>query len=290
LLVEPASRGTSEAVSRPPDFAPRPGTRRISRVDDPTLTVLVLLGLAALAAGFVDAVVGGGGLIQLPALLVGLPQAAPVQILATNKIASICGTTTASATYYRRIRPDPRTFLPMMLCALVGSFGGALVATQIPRSAFEPIVLIVLIVLGAYVVLQPNLGEETLLRWSGHQHLIAAMLVGGVIGFYDGALGPGTGSFFVFALVGLLGYDFLEASAKARLANWATNLGALLLFIPAGAVLWKVGLVMGACNLVGGYIGARTAVERGSRFVRAFFLLVVSAFIVRIGGDVFGVW
>ncbi len=259
-------------------------------MDDPTLTVIVLLGLAALGAGFVDAVVGGGGLIQLPALLVGLPQAAPVQILATNKLASFCGTTTASATYYRRIRPDPRTFLPMMLCALVGSFAGAAVATQIPRAAFEPIVLVVLVVLGAYVVLQPNLGEQTLLRWSGRQHLLAAMLVGGVIGFYDGALGPGTGSFFVFALVGLLGYDFLEASAKARLANWATNLGALLLFIPAGAVLWKIGLLMGACNLVGGYIGARTAVERGSRFVRVFFLVVVSAFIVRIGGDVIGVW
>jgi uncharacterized membrane protein YfcA len=259
-------------------------------VEDPTLTVLLLLGLAALTAGFVDAVVGGGGLIQLPALLIGLPQAAPVQILATNKLASICGTTVASATYYRRIRPDPRTFLPLMLCALVGSFGGALVASQIPRSAFEPIVLVVLIVLGAYVVLQPDVGEETLLRFSGRQHVAAAMLVGGVIGFYDGALGPGTGSFFVFALVGLLGYDFLEASAKARLANWATNLGALLLFIPAGAVLWKVGLVMGVCNLVGGYVGARTAVERGARFVRVFFIVVVGAFVVRIGGDVFGVW
>jgi uncharacterized membrane protein YfcA len=177
-----------------------------------------------------------------------------------------------------------------MICALVGSFAGALVASQIPREAFEPIVLVVLIVLGAYVVLQPNIGEETLLRFSGHQHVVAAMAVGGVIGFYDGALGPGTGTFFVFALVGLLGYDFLEASAKARLANLATNLGALLLFVPTGAVLWEVGLLMGACNLAGGYLGARTAVERGAKFVRVFFLVVISAFIVRIGGDVFGVW
>ena len=139
-------------------------------------------------------------------------------------------------------------------------------------------------------MLKPTLGETTALRYAGHRHLAAAMAVGFAIGFYDGALGPGTGSFFVFALVGLLGYDFLEASAKARLANWATNLGALCVFIPQGAVLWKVGLLMGVCNLVGGYVGARVAVSRGLGFVRVFFIVVVSAFIVRIGGDVFGVW
>lgn len=259
-------------------------------MDDPTLTVLVLLGLAALAAGFVDAVVGGGGLIQLPALLIGLPQATPLQILATNKLGSICGTTVSSATYYRRIKPDPRTFLPMMLLALAGSFAGALVASKIPREAFEPLVLVVLVVVGAYVLLKPDVGEATVLRYAGGQHLAAAMAVGVVIGFYDGALGPGTGSFFVFALVGLLGYNFLEASAKARLANWATNLGALLVFVPQGGVLWKTGLVLGACNLVGGYVGARVTVSRGARFVRLFFIVVVSAFIVRIGGDVLGVW
>lgn len=259
-------------------------------MSDPTLTVLLLLALAALTAGFVDAVVGGGGLVQLPALLVGLPGALPVEILATNKIASICGTTAASATYYRRIRPDPRTFGPLMVLALLGSLTGALVATRLPRSAFEPIVLVALVVVGTYVVRRPGLGDVTLLRFSGHRHVAAAMGVGFVIGFYDGALGPGTGSFFVFALVGLMGYDFLEASAKARLANWATNLGALLLFVPTGAVLWKVGLVMGACNLAGGYLGARVAVSRGRRFVRAFFIVVVAAFVVRIGGDVFGVW
>ncbi|QIG44354.1 TSUP family transporter [Nocardioides anomalus] len=259
-------------------------------MDDPTATVLVLLGLAALAAGFVDAVVGGGGLIQLPALLLGLPHASPLHILATNKLASICGTTVSSATYYRRIRPDPRTFLPMMVLAFAGSFCGALVASQIPRAAFEPIVLVVLVVVGAYVLLRPQLGEATALRYAGHRHLAAALAVGFVIGFYDGALGPGTGSFLVFALVGLLGYSFLEASAKARLANWATNLGALALFVPQGGVLWQVGLVMGACNLAGSYVGARVAVARGAGFVRLFFIVVVSGFVVRIGGGVLGVW
>jgi uncharacterized membrane protein YfcA len=259
-------------------------------MDDPTLTVLALLALAGLTAGFVDAVVGGGGLVQLPALLLGLPGASPVQVLATNKLASICGTTVSSATYYRRVRPDPRTFLPLMLLAFAGSAVGAVVATRIPKSAFSPIVLVALVVVGAYVVLRPALGEVTALRFAGHRHTAAAMVTGLAIGFYDGALGPGTGSFFVFALVGLLGYNFLEASAKARLANWATNLAALCVFVPQGAVLWKVGLVMGLANLAGGYLGARTAVARGSRFVRAFFVVVVSAFVVRIGGEVLGVW
>jgi uncharacterized membrane protein YfcA len=259
-------------------------------VADPSTTTLALLGLAGLAAGFVDAVVGGGGLIQLPALLLGLPAAAPVNVLATNKLSSICGTTVSSATYYRRIRPDPRTFGPLMACAFAGSAAGAVVGSHISKAAFDPIVLVVLVVVGAYVALRPSLGETTALRYGGARHTRAAMGTGLVIGFYDGALGPGTGSFFVITLVGLLGYSFLEASAKARLANWATNLAALCVFVPQGAVLWKVGLVMGGCNLVGGYLGARTAVARGAGFVRVFFVVVVSAFVVRIGGGLLGLW
>ncbi|NYD57832.1 hypothetical protein BKA08_002070 [Nocardioides marinisabuli] len=259
-------------------------------MEDPTLTVMLLLALAALVAGFVDAVVGGGGLVQLPALLVGLPGASPVQVLATNKLASICGTSVSSVTFYRRVRPDPRTFGPLMLTAFLGSAGGAAVASLIPRSAFEPIVVVVLLLVGAYVVLKPSLGQVTALRFAGHRHTGATAATGFAIGFYDGALGPGTGSFFVFALVGLLGYGFLEASAKSKMANWATNLAALVVFIPQGAVLWEVGLLMGLANLVGGYVGARTAVAKGSRFVRVFFIAVVGAFVVKIGGDVLGVW
>ena len=259
-------------------------------MSDPTFQVLALLALAALAAGFVDAVVGGGGLIQLPALLLGLPGAAPVHVLATNKLASICGTSVSSVTYYRRVRPDPATFGPLMVLAFIGSAGGAVVASHLPSEAFNPIVLVALVVVGAYVLLKPDLGGDTALRHTGHRHTSIAMLTGLGIGFYDGALGPGTGSFFVFSLVGLLGYSFLDASAKARMANWATNLAALCVFVPQGAVLWKVGLVMGAANLIGGYVGARTAVAQGAGFVRVFFMVVVSAFIVRIGGEVLGVW
>ena len=255
-------------------------------MDDPSVWTYLLLALAGLFAGFVDAVVGGGGLVQLPALVIAFPGAAPVQILATNKLAGTCGTTVSSLTYYRRVKPDPATFIPLMILAFLGSAAGAVVASHIPKAAFNPIILVALIVVGAYVLLKPDIGEVTELRFAGHRHTAVAMVTGFVIGFYDGALGPGTGSFFVFTLVGLLGYNFLEASAKARIANWATNIAALLVFAAQGAVMWRIGLVVGLCNLVGSYVGARTAVSKGNRFVRMFFVVVLSAFIVKIGSDV----
>jgi len=259
-------------------------------VDDLALQTLLLLGLAGFLAGWVDAVVGGGGLIQIPALLLGLPGAAPAQVLATNKFASVWGTATASVTYYRRVRPDLRTALPMAAVAYVGAILGALIGLHIPKSAFYPIILVMLVVVGAYTLLKPSVGELTQLRWTGARHTTAAMATGFVIGVYDGALGPGTGSFLVFALVGLMGYAFLEASAKAKITNLATNLGALTVFAPGGHIVLSVGVVMAGANLLGGYVGARTAVSRGSRFIRVVFIVVVAAFIVRIGGELLGFW
>lgn len=259
-------------------------------MSDPTLTTLALLGVAAFAAGWVDAVVGGGGLIQLPALLVLLPGASPAQLLATNKFGSIFGTATSSVTYYRRVRPDLRTALPMAGVAFVGSILGAVIGLHIPKSAFNPIILVLLVAVGAYTLLKPDLGRESMRRFHGARHVVLAMLTGFVIGLYDGALGPGTGSFLVFALVGLLGYAFLEASAKAKITNFATNLGALTVFAPMGLVVLKVGVVIAGANLLGGYVGARTAVARGSGFVRAVFVLIVTAFIVKIGGSLLGLW
>jgi uncharacterized membrane protein YfcA len=259
-------------------------------VSDPTLTTLLLLALAAFAAGWIDAVVGGGGLIQLPALLLALPGAAPAQLLATNKIGSIFGTATSAVTYYRRIRPDLRTALPMAGVAYVGSVGGAVIGLHIPKSAFNPIILVLLVLVGAYTLLKPDLGRESIRRFQGPKHAVLAMATGFVIGVYDGALGPGTGSFLVFALVGLLGYAFLQASAQAKIGNFATNLGALTVFAPMGHVIVKVGLVIAAANLVGGYVGARTAIARGNAFVRVVFVLIVTAFIVRIGGSLIGWW
>lgn len=246
---------------------------------------VALLLLAAVLAGFIDAVVGGGGLVQLPALLL-VPGIAPVQALATNKLGSICGTITSSITYYRRVRPDLRTALPMAALACGGAAGGALCASLLPAAVFRPVIVVALLAVAVYTITRPSLGEETALRFSGRRHLAAAGGAGLGIGFYDGILGPGTGSFLVFALVGLMGYAFLEASAKAKIVNFATNLGALLVFVPQGAVLWGLGLAMGVANLLGGYLGARTAIARGSRFVRVFFLVVVGALVLRLGWQV----
>ena len=259
-------------------------------VSDLDLGLLLVMAVAGFAAGWVDAVVGGGGLIQLPALVLGFPGASPAQLLATNKISSVFGTATSSITYWRRIRPDLRTALPMAAVAFVGAIGGALIGLNIPKSAFNPIILVMLVVVGTYTLFKPSLGTVTALRYTGVRHGATAMAVGLLIGVYDGALGPGTGSFLVFALVGLLGYAFLEASAKAKITNFATNMGALVVFIPGGHVMWRVGLLMAAMNILGGYVGARTAVARGSTFVRVVFMLVILAFIIRIGGDLIGLW
>ncbi len=252
---------------------------------DLDLLTWVLLLLAGLTAGWVDAVVGGGGLIQLPALLL-VPGIAPVQALATNKLGSIMGTSTSSITYARRVSPDFTTAGPMAVAALAGAVGGAALAAQIPAAAFRPIILVVLVGVAAYTLFKPSLGEKTALRWEGNRHRVTAALTGLVIGVYDGVLGPGTGAFLVIALVSLLGYAFLPASALAKIVNFATNLGALIFFVPAGHVIWPLGLAVGAANLVGGYVGARMAVAKGSRFVRVVFVVVVSVLIVRLGYDV----
>jgi len=248
----------------------------------PGRTLVVLL-VAAFLAGYLDAVVGGGGLVQLPMLLLMLPTAAPIQVLATNKLSSICGTVTSAVTYGRRVRPELRTALPLALLALAGAVGGALSAKLISKQSFREIVLLALVIVASVIFLRPALGLAPAPRFHGHRHVIAAGTSGLLIGWYDGAIGPGTGTFLVFALVGLLGLDFLAASASAKIGNAATNLGALLVFVPAGAALWRLGLAMGACNVVGGFLGARTALARGSRFVRVVFLVVASALILRLG-------
>jgi uncharacterized membrane protein YfcA len=252
-------------------------------LDLPPGHTLALLLLAAFAAGYVDAVVGGGGLIQLPMLLLLLPAAAPIQILATNKISSICGTVTSAVTYSRRVRPEVRTALPLAGLALVGAVGGALSAKLISKESFREVVLLALVIVATVIFLRPALGLAPAPRFHGHRHVLAAGASGLVIGWYDGAIGPGTGTFLVFALVGLLGLDFLAASASAKIANAATNFGALLVFVPEGAALWRLGLLMGLCNVVGAFLGARMALARGSRFVRVVFLVVAAALIIRLG-------
>ncbi|WP_156761482.1 TSUP family transporter [Microbacterium karelineae] len=251
---------------------------------DIDLLTIALLIVAGLVAGWVDAVVGGGGLVQLPAMML-VPGIAPLQALATNKVASIMGTSVAAVTFARRVRPDPRTAIPLAVMALLGAIVGAMIATFIPEEAFTPIILVVLIAVGAFTVLKPKMGVHANRRWHGARHVIAAALIGLAVGTYDGALGPGTGSFFVILLVSVLGYAFMPASALGKIANFCTNLGALIFFVPAGHVLWGLGLAVGAANLVGGYIGARMAVSKGSRFVRIVFIVVVAVLILKLAYD-----
>ncbi len=257
----------------------------VSGLEEVTFATIALVVVAGLAAGWVDAVVGGGGLIQLPALLL-VPGISPVQALATNKMGSIFGTTTSAVTYYRRAHPDLKTALPMAGVALAGSFGGAVLAASLPSSVFKPVIVAALIAVAVFTAAKPTVGELTALRHTGRRHYGTAAGIGLAIGFYDGLIGPGTGSFLIIAMVTLLGYNFLAASAKAKIVNMATNVGALAFFLPHGSLLWGLGLVLGFANMVGGYIGARMAVTQGSKFIRIVFLVVVAALIVKLGHDV----
>lgn len=255
-------------------------------VDQLTWSTLALVLVLGLSAGWIDAVVGGGGLLQLPALLL-IPGIAPISALATNKLGSIAGTTTSAITYYRGVRPDLRTALPMAAFAGAGSFSGACVAALVPQALFKPVILLALVVVTVITAVRPNLGQESSLRYRGRQHYLVACAVGAAIGFYDGVLGPGTGTFLVIGLVSVLGYSFLQASAKAKIVNVATNLAALAFFAPHGAVLWRLGILLAAANAAGGYLGSRTAITKGSGFIRVVFLAVVSALLIKLGWDVF---
>ncbi|NJC21929.1 hypothetical protein BJ994_001005 [Arthrobacter pigmenti] len=257
----------------------------VSGLEEIQLATIVLVIVAGFAAGWVDAVVGGGGLIQLPALLM-VPGITPVQALATNKMGSIFGTTTSAVTYFRRARPDLKTAVPMAVIALAGSFGGAILASSLPASVFRPVILVALIAVAIFTAFRPTIGTLTKLRYTGHRHYGTAGAIGLVIGFYDGLLGPGTGSFLIIAMVTLLGYSFLGASAKAKIVNMATNLGALAFFVPNGSLLWGLGLLLGGANMAGGYLGSRMAITRGSTFIRVVFLVVVAVLIVKLGHDV----
>lgn len=245
----------------------------------PDWYVIAALCVVAAAAGWVDAVSGGGGLLQLPALLIALPDQQPSVALGTNKMSSILGTSAAAITYGRVERPRLATALPMALAAFGGAAVGSLVAVHLPSAVFRPIILVALIVVWCFIAFRRDLGlveRET----SRRRHLTTAILGGIGIGFYDGAIGPGTGSFLVVLLVAALGYTFVQASATAKIVNVGTNLASLIVFGLAGSVLWAVGLLMGACNVAGAIVGARMAMAKGSGFVRIVLLAVTAVLIV----------
>ncbi len=253
---------------------------------DLSLWTVLLLALAAGAAGWVDAVSGGGGLLQLPALFIALPAGSEVNALATNKLSSIFGTATAARTYIKHLNPDWKTALPMASVAFVFSALGAATAHTVPTEYFGTGVVIALVLVWVWTFFNPLMGAVGNMRWSGRKrHYAAAVGVGAVIGFYDGIFGPGTGSFLLIALVGLMGYSFLSASSTAKIVNLGTNLAALLVFGFSGSILWILGLLMAVCSMGGAYFGARTAIRRGSPFVRIVFLAIVAILIVRLAWD-----
>lgn len=250
-------------------------------------TQLISLCIAAFAAGLIDAVVGGGGLIQIPALFSVLPQAQPATIFGTNKLASVFGTASAALRYSRRIDVPWRAALPAALSAFVLSYFGAMTVAMLPKEWLRPLVLVLLIAVTAYTYAKKNLGKSHQRKSFGRRDMLVALLVGGVIGFYDGFFGPGTGSFLIFAFVRLFGLDFLRASASAKIVNAATNLAALFYFGLSAHVLLLTGLAMAIFNIGGSLVGTHLAIRQGAGFVRIFFLGVAGIFIVKFAWDTF---
>ncbi|MDX9993907.1 MAG: TSUP family transporter [Rhodocyclaceae bacterium] len=244
-----------------------------------------LLAAAALA-GFVDAVAGGGGLIQVPALFAVLPQEAPATLFGTNKIASIFGTMNAARRYIREVDMPWGVALPAAGAAFVFSFLGAATVAWLPKEVVRPLVLWLLVAVAVYTWMKPDFGRQARTHSLPPRHvLLVALLAGSLLGFYDGFFGPGAGSFMIFAFVRLFGMDFLHASASAKVVNAATNAGALLLFAPQGHVLWALGLGMAVCNIAGAQLGSRLAIRHGSGFVRRVFLVMTTLLIAKIGWD-----
>ncbi len=250
---------------------------------DLTIATALFLLAASFFAGFIDSIAGGGGLIQLPALLIGLPKSETAEVLGTNKLSSIFGTSTAAALYRKQIKPDPKVLLAMGLPALLGSAGGAMLASKIPTSSMRPMVLVLLIIVAVYTWFKPDLGKFENLRHLPKRRVQIAAVAGVVIGFYDGIFGPGTGSFLMLILVASLGYAFITASAIAKVVNVATNVGAIFVFGINGALIWQIGIIMGVANISGAVFGARLAIKGGSTLVRKVFLIVTVALIVKVG-------
>jgi uncharacterized protein len=243
-------------------------------------TFAVVLG-AGLLAGFVDAIVGGGGLIQLPALMAGYPGVAVQRLLGTNKLGSICGTTSAVLRYSRFVRLPWRELLAAAAAAGLAAFIGASCVSRVPSQLFRPLVPVLLSVVLVYVLRHKRLGTEHAPREMSRRRALQSLAGCFGIGLYDGFFGPGTGSFLMLLFIRVHGFDFLHAAAAARLVNVATNLGALVYFGAHGDVDWLLGAGLGLCNAAGSVIGTRTARLHGARFVRVLFIAVVVALIAR---------
>ena len=247
----------------------------------------ILITLASLFAGFVDAIVGGGGLILTPALFATFPSAPPATLLGTNKAGSVWGTAMATWQYSRRVQMRWSALLPAAAAGFAGAFAGAWMVTQIAPDFLRKLLPFILLAVLAYTLARKDMGRHHSPRFAGRTETGVAVLVGATIGFYDGFFGPGTGSFFVFLFVRLLGYDFLNASASAKLLNCATNIAAIALFAAKGHVWWHFAVSLAVANVVGSLLGTHLALKHGAGFVRGIFIFVVSALILKTGYDAF---
>jgi len=252
-----------------------------------TIEVLIFLAIASGFAGFVDAMAGGGGLIQLPALIIGLPNKELPLILGTNKVPSIFGTSAAARNYFKNLKPDIPLTITMMVPAFIGSMAGAAFAASVPKEFFKPFIVLLLTSVAIYTWRKPELGMSENLKFTNQKRLFLVALIGLLIGFYDGIFGPGTGTFLVFFLVSGIGYAFLKASGTAKLVNIATNAGAILSFQITGHIWWQLGLLLAIANVSGAILGSRLAIKGGSPLVRKVFLAVTFLLITRVAWDTF---
>jgi uncharacterized membrane protein YfcA len=252
-----------------------------------SIEIIIFLAIASGFAGFIDAMAGGGGLIQLPALILGLPNKELPLILGTNKVPSAFGTTAAARNYFKNIKPDIPLTLTMMFPAFVGSIGGAYFAASVPKEFFKPFIVFLLIAVVIYTWLKPDIGLAEKLKYTNRKRLFLVALIGLFIGFYDGIFGPGTGTFLVFFLVSGIGYAFLKASGTAKLVNLSTNIGAILSFQLTGHIWWQLGLLLAGANVTGAIIGSKLAIKGGSPLVRKVFLVVTTLLIARVAWDTF---
>ncbi|MBO0932086.1 sulfite exporter TauE/SafE family protein [Fibrella aquatilis] len=252
----------------------------------PDISTLLTICACSFLAGFIDSIVGGGGLVQTPALLINLPDYPLPTLLGTSKFPSLAGTLTGAVQYTRRVVVQWRLLWPMALAAFLASAAGSYTLTQVPNAFMKPLALLILICVFLYTLLNRNFGQEVARELTTAQLRARMLVLGSVLGFYDGFFGPGTGSFLVMGFVGWLGFDFLRASAHAKWVNVATNLASLLLFASSGNVLYGVALPMAMANLLGAVVGVRLALLQGNGFIRVFFLCIIAATILRFSYDV----
>lgn len=246
---------------------------------------ILILAVSAFLAGFLDAVVGGGGLIQVPALLMTLPQIAIPTLFGSNKVASIIGTSFAVFQYRSYLQPVFFSVLPGAISAGIFSFLGAQTVKIVQPDILRPLIILLLAIVGIYTSINKNLGSHHQPKLNPQTQTIAVLIIGAVIGFYDGFFGPGTGSFFIFAFISILGFDFITASASAKILNWMTNFTAIIAFLSSGNVMWAIALPMAICNLAGAALGTRLAILKGNQFVRYLFMGIISLLILRLGYD-----